>query len=420
VSTFSPDDATAATFEKALLANPQDVVARSAYADYLAERGDPRGEFMQVQLALEDESLAKPERDALKKREAALLKQHERDWLGELAPFVLDAEPIYRDVRSIDYGFARGWLDELGFHALGVAEVRALARSPGARMLTRLIVESAKAEAPVGTSEQYISSYYEPGPDIPAGIDSYAGPSLYALAHAPQLAGVRVFQLGDGPASADSDDGSYGECHTSGENVLGAVRRMVNLEELYLYAHGVPAAELFALPMPRLRVLRYDHADEYPLHVLAENSSLGGLTHLLCHPHAQRPDDPDAYIRLDQLRAVCRSPHLRGLSHLRLRLTDFGDDGAEEIVRSGILKRLKVLDLSYGCLTDRGAATLAACPDLKHLEWLNLTMNALGDEGIALLNETGVRVTTDNQHGEHPDRMEEGGYLDYLGYGDME
>jgi hypothetical protein len=195
---------------------------------------------------------------------------------------------------------------------------------------------------------------------------------------------------------------------------------MPRLEELYLYAGDVDAAALFALPLPHLRVLRVDHERSYPLDVLAENPSLGNLTHLSCHPHAQRPGDPDAYLRLDQLRAVCRSPHLRNLSHLRLRLTDFGDEGAEELIASGVLKRLRVLDLSYGCMTDAGAAALAASPDLRNLALLDLSRNALGENGIAALRATDVTLKADDQHGEHPSRMGEDGYLDYLGYGDME
>src|SRR5689334_886069 len=71
----------AEAFEKALAANPPDMAAWCAYADYLAERGDPRGEFMQVQIALEDESRSKAERHALRKREATLLKAHRAEWV---------------------------------------------------------------------------------------------------------------------------------------------------------------------------------------------------------------------------------------------------------------------------------------------------------------------------------------------------
>src|SRR5262245_31263738 len=42
------------SLEAALAEDPGDVAAHSAYADYLQEQGDPRGEFIQVQLALEE------------------------------------------------------------------------------------------------------------------------------------------------------------------------------------------------------------------------------------------------------------------------------------------------------------------------------------------------------------------------------
>src|SRR5262249_5265412 len=40
--------------EEALAEDPDDRAAHAAYADHLAERGNPRGELIQVQLALED------------------------------------------------------------------------------------------------------------------------------------------------------------------------------------------------------------------------------------------------------------------------------------------------------------------------------------------------------------------------------
>src|SRR4051812_38097216 len=43
--------------EAAIRANPADLLPWGVYADYLSEHDDPRGEFMRVQLALEDEAL---------------------------------------------------------------------------------------------------------------------------------------------------------------------------------------------------------------------------------------------------------------------------------------------------------------------------------------------------------------------------
>jgi hypothetical protein len=90
---------------------------------------------------------------------------------------------------------------------------------------------------------------------------------------------------------------------------------------------------------------------------------------------------------------------LKALTNLRLRLTNFGDGGAKEIVESGILKRLKVLDLQGGCITDEGARLLAGCPDLKHLDYLNLSRNALTKAGEQAIAATGVKSAVISQHG---------------------
>jgi hypothetical protein len=52
------------------------------YADYLDERGDPRGEFVRVQVDLARLPKSAPRRTELEARERQLLEQHERQWLG--------------------------------------------------------------------------------------------------------------------------------------------------------------------------------------------------------------------------------------------------------------------------------------------------------------------------------------------------
>src|SRR5207249_2522467 len=64
--------------EAALAEDPDDVATHAAYADLLTEQGDPRGEFIQVQLALEDESRPAKERRELQQRERDLLHAHAR------------------------------------------------------------------------------------------------------------------------------------------------------------------------------------------------------------------------------------------------------------------------------------------------------------------------------------------------------
>lgn len=401
----------AEAFERKLAANPDDLAAWGAYADYLQEQGDPRGEFMQVQLALEDESLTAAERKKLAAREKQLLKAHAADWLGPLAASAPEVARVT---------FARGWVSRVEFPNLTVHEARALGAADGTRLLRELVVEQTAHEVPVGVEEQHVESHYAPGPDVPADVDPYAGPSLYALCRCPRLATVRLFRLGEEMQVSGNDE--YSNCHTPGDLAYHVVKQMPALEELHLLARHVDAAKIFALPLPSLRELRYYHGTSYPLDRLAANPSLTRLTTLLCYPHAMEFDEEEAgaYIRLGHLRAVCRSPHLGALTHLRLRLTDFGDAGARELAESGILKRLKVLDLQGGCVTDEGAARLAACPDLKRLESLNLSRNAMTPAGAALLQSTGVRVDVANQHGQVPGGDGDDETPEYLFEGDME
>lgn len=66
------------TLLEAIYAHPEDDAARAVYADALSARGDPRGEFITLQLA---PKLTTAQRERMK----ALLGKHERTWSGPLA-----------------------------------------------------------------------------------------------------------------------------------------------------------------------------------------------------------------------------------------------------------------------------------------------------------------------------------------------
>jgi uncharacterized protein (TIGR02996 family) len=395
--------------EAAIVANPDDLSSHMAYADHLGDLGDPRGEFIRIQLALEDASKPAAERKKLSQQEKKLLGKHGRDWLGELAPFLLDqkksAEQPWNDLK-VTYTFARGWLDSLEAVRFTVNFTRALAKAPAARLLRRLVLADEAYEE---------AGEYAPGDDIPTA--SYSSPQLPPLRKATTLGNVRVFQLGEQISDQEdeaADDGGW-SCHTDGEAALDLIKRMPRLEELYLLAHNVDAEQLFSLrTLDRLRVLQLYHSQSYPLARLAKNPSLGNLTHLLLHPHAL---EEDPYIRLAGIKAVVTAPALSSLTHLRIRLTDAGDKGVKEIVASGILKRLKLLDLRHGCVTDKGARLLADCPDLPRLEKLVLTHNSLTDAGIAALRAAGVKLEARNMWRPTGDEYND---QEYLYSGDIE
>jgi uncharacterized protein (TIGR02996 family) len=393
----NPTSTTRQAFEAALSEAPDDLATHMAYADWLREQGDPRGEFIQVQLALEDETRPPQEREQLRAREAELLGAHEREWVGDLAASLFEKHAS-EDIRQRNHGrWARGWLSELSLWWFDLETARALVRCPVARLLRQFRLDH------VSIHDHEHVAQLEDG--VPEGSEN---PTFYPLQKAPFLPHLRVLQVGE---TVDFEDENYDSGHTNAEGVASLIPTTTQLEELYLLARDVKMQELFAQPsLARLRVLQVYHcANDYPVSVLAANPALGRLTTLRLHPAFS---DRETFLRRDEVRALFHSPHLPSLINLHLHGCDLGDEGCVDIVESGILKRLKVLDLRHGCITDEGARTLAACPDIKRLELLSLENNELTDVGRELLNGIGipVRCTSQNEPGEDQ----------YLWSGDME
>ncbi len=362
-------DRPAEAFEAALRDNPDDLVTWSVYADYLEEQGDPRGEFMRVQLALEDESLPKAERDALKKQETDLLAAHRREWLG---PAVYDAH--FRSRRAVSryassFIFRRGWIWEVVDALIGgEMPLEEFAQVPELRWVQAIGV-------------------------------AYPGDSLAPLAGAVFAPVLRSFTLG-----WDEDNSTAGA-----DGLADFLRTTPRLERLTLSASDVNADELFRLPLPNLTELAVHCLRHYPTDILADNPSLTRLRTIDFHPHAYvNWQDPEPYLTAADLRAVARSPHLRSLTHLRFVCCNAGDEGCDVLAQSGLIRRLEVLDLSHGCVTDEGAFTLVrALREGPHnLRLVRLEDNALTGDGIAALRAAGVTVEAPDQHGPGDD-----GYL---------
>jgi uncharacterized protein (TIGR02996 family) len=412
--------------EAALADEPDDLGAHMAYADLLTEQGDPRGEFIAVQLALEDPTRSPDERKKLRQREEALLKKHEGEWLGELAPLLLRTEeeqralfaaefrPQYAD--RLDYttehmhlrhSWARGWLDRFECESITVEMARKLGHAPAARLLRALVCRGGEGGGVFR---------YEPGPDIPAGKWPQFQP-CEVLAHYPAVRNLRIFQYGQ---EADPEEDKYWS-GTQYQRLAPLVERMPRLEELYIFGHIYMDDEmwqdmhrLLSLPtLTHLRVYQHYHGTTYALEPLATNPALGRLSHLLIFPHSfARSFDPvhlgtNAWIgaregpalNRDNVRAVVISPHLTSLTHLQLRSCNGGDAMIADIVASGVLKHLKLLDLRHGHVSDEGARLLASCPDTRNLEVLDLTNNRLTEVGVAALRSAGVAVRADRQQG---------------------
>jgi uncharacterized protein (TIGR02996 family) len=79
--TITPADA----FLRSIHDAPDDDAPRLVFADWLEERGDPRGEFLRLQTERAAWVPDVHRRDAMHRREAELMTAHQAEWLGELA-----------------------------------------------------------------------------------------------------------------------------------------------------------------------------------------------------------------------------------------------------------------------------------------------------------------------------------------------
>ena len=348
-----------------------------------------------MQIALEAEGLKPDQRKKLASQEKKLLKKNARQWLGTLAPYLIDQkdfEASWRGPKGYEYKFARGLLDTISMQDFSLMFGHLLKNSTDCRTLRHLIIDQTPwVEEPVVIDGK---SYGDE-----SGIDTLVGAKFDNL---------RTFQLGE-------DDSN---CHTqAGEGFTDIVKSMPRLENLTLMAHGVDTKKLFKMKMPNLKLLIVHHLTDYPIEILAKNKSMSKLETLKMNAHGLEPDDEDAYLRFEHIKAIGRSKNLGALKNLQLRGSDIGNPGIEEIIKSGLLGRLDVLDLQYGCVTDEGVDLLVEASEFSDLKSLNLNGNAITKAGVAKLKKSRVKFTATEQFNPETIDDEE---REYLWFGDPE
>jgi uncharacterized protein (TIGR02996 family) len=382
--------------EAALRENSDDLAAHMAYGDHLAESGDPRGEFIQVQLALEVPKLRPAQRASLKEREAALLAAHHAEWLGPLGQHDTRYSPMFQGIR-----WERGWITELVVPRLDVRAAQALLAAPlPARILRRLDIR----RNPIITlnSPDYALL---PAEAVDPGQDSSALALLHGAAFLPCLRSLRVGQEAD-PAPRTFPDLS------TAQGLAGLVAQTNSkpghesqLEELRVHCDGLDYQRLFRLSLPALTTLELIHGTYlHRLSILAANPGLPRLEALRIVPILVDGAFP---VSLREIGPVLESPHFPRLRELCLDGAQLGDEGCRRLVRSGILKRLRVLELRRCDIGEAGAKALAWCADSERLDRLDLRGNPINKAGISVLKDYHIKVLFDyEQEATFEDDME--------------
>jgi hypothetical protein len=99
------------------------------------------------------------------------------------------------------------------------------------------------------------------------------------------------------------------------------------------------------------------------------------------------------------------------LINLGLRNCPWADVLAAAVIKSAIIKRVRVLDLSMGTLGDAGASILAASPAVAKLQKLDIHHHYVSDDGVARLNALGIEIDDSDQQEADEDDDEEHRYI---------
>jgi uncharacterized protein (TIGR02996 family) len=410
-----------AGFVSAILESPEDDTPRLIYADWLEERGDPRGEFIRLQCA----RAALPDWDRrarlLLRQENALLDQHGAAWWGELPSlegiiwedfergFVSSVmassfAALYRHAKKIwqaapvrhvtvtgkservrlDRRQALPQLRSLTvfFRALSGLDLGQVADAPLLSTLRTLDLGGCR----LGGAGLHLLARSPHLANVTTLVLNQTGigfPDLRALADSPSLKALTSLGLHGGFGSQYEDAGNIG---LTGIRTLTHIPALSELTALDLGSNAVNKQAVRELlssrQMSRLRMLVLDdnEIETADLEAFAVARTLPRLTHL---------NLGDNKIGDQGLRALASSP-LADLVRLDLPNCDLTAAGFQHLARSRplqeLLEKLRILNLNNNRLGDAGVKALAACR-LPHLHTLVLANNGLGPGADTVLAE---------------------------------
>jgi uncharacterized protein (TIGR02996 family) len=347
----------AEAFLQRIRAYPDDDTQRLIFADWLDEEGDPRGQFIRVQLALAALSTGAPERPALVGAERALLEAHRDEWEAPLRGLASGCE------------FARGFVETVKVEAKQF--LRAAREIFTASPVRHVHLLDVSDSLPVVLQCPLLSRLAA----LTVHAQHTGEPLARAVAHSEHLAGLKRLAL---TRNRFADDAA---------EQLARSPHLANLEELDLSeneigetgARAVAASPHFA-KLRRLE-LRNNRLGPAGAEALAGSDRLAAL-------HRLGLSDND--VGLPRLLTLGRAHDLLRVPVLDLAANGLSAPGLQAVLtrppgaETGV--RLAELDLSHNPdLGDAGARLVASCAHLAQLTVLRLNECGLGADGVRAL-----------------------------------
>ncbi|MBL9038847.1 MAG: TIGR02996 domain-containing protein [Archangium sp.] len=334
---------------EAIFARPDDDAPRLVYADWLTERGDPRGELIALQCAraraeattreVRAGALGLQPRDsddlaeATATREAELLALHGETWLAGVPR------------SAVQVRFARGFI-----HELTVLDARTMA--PLDALFAREPIERLR-------------------------FASGCGVDLGKLRAAPWLSRVRHLAFSSDPGSFPFFDGRSLTAFLPGRELRALTELELSGQRVGdLGAAMLAGGAVATAPALKRLTIASDVLTPFAGQALASTRFLGKLAALALPDNQLRAEGVDALLR-------ARSPGR--LEILVLDGNHLGDDGARIIASEAKLRTLKHLSLARNRIGPAGAQALLTSPTLRGLETLELAGNPIGAKAKARL-----------------------------------
>jgi uncharacterized protein (TIGR02996 family) len=402
----------AEAFLQRIRAYPDDDAPRLVFADWLDEQGDPRGEFIRVQLALaqiEREAAAtgdqrlRPERRAirteLQAREQYLLDKYKEEWIAPLRRYA--TRPVFRRgfveevnvdahnfVRHAPELFTAGPLRHIYLLDIG-GTLPFVLQSPLLSRLSALTIHASHVGEPLAravAASEYLGglkrldlSRNRFEQDAAAQLAASAG-----LARLEEL-DLRENELGEGGARSLAASPHFGSLRDlelrgnllgpAGAEALASSERLPALERLGLAENEVGAPRISSL----IRI--HDLLRIPELDLSANDIGPAALLVILNRPSGSSTHD----VRLRDLdlsdnnelgdagaRILACSPCLAEIRKLKLGNCGIGDEGARALAESPILHQLVSLDLNNNPIGDPGFRefrSVSNLPNLRHLTY---------------------------------------------------
>ncbi|MBX3250486.1 MAG: TIGR02996 domain-containing protein [Myxococcales bacterium] len=347
--------------EARILENVDDVAAYLVYADWLSERGDPRGELVAVQARLAET----PDDPALKAREAALLATHAKDWLGPLAG---------QGDKHVAVTWRLGFVDAIRLgppvdayetsELVSPETIEAIMRLPHADLVRTLILGSKDYDDYPTSWDDLVQALAEQG--VPRGLSRLS------------------FDCG----------GMWDISSTELGDLSVLYPRLQRLRELHVH---MGAMTFGAMDLPELRSLEVVTGGLTSENVASIRDGRWPKLERLSLCIGETDNDYGCTVQLDDVLALLASPGLASVRHLGLANSSLADEIAAALPGSRILPQLRTLDLSRGAFGDAGARVLLDHADaFAHLESIDLTWHYVSDALAAELANLGPRVVLDD------------------------